>query len=221
MPITDWPQAERPREKLLAQGPAALSDAELLAIFLRTGVPGATAVDLARELIQRFGSLRELLAADRSTFCAAAIARLTARCVLPTPGGPSSTTFSLRSTKPSSCKLSTCSRFIEGWNEKSNSASVLTAGNREARIAVGSRRLLRSVIWAPRSRSIASAAVSLPPSASLKTSSTASREPGNFRSASIARICSRRERVGAFMCWLPRAGHTRPTAVARRRSPER
>ncbi|HEY1077481.1 MAG TPA: DNA repair protein RadC [Fontimonas sp.] len=71
MAITDWPLAERPREKLLAQGPAALSDAELLAIFLRTGVQGVTAVDLARELIQRFGSLRALLAADRGSFCAA------------------------------------------------------------------------------------------------------------------------------------------------------
>ncbi|MEK7758632.1 MAG: UPF0758 domain-containing protein, partial [Pseudomonadota bacterium] len=45
MPITDWPQAERPREKLLARGPETLSDAELLAIFLRTGVAGKTAVD--------------------------------------------------------------------------------------------------------------------------------------------------------------------------------
>ncbi len=71
MAITDWPLQERPREKLLAQGPAALSDAELLAIFLRTGVRGITAVDLARDLITRFGNLRKLLAADRETFCAA------------------------------------------------------------------------------------------------------------------------------------------------------
>ncbi|GMQ90637.1 MAG: DNA repair protein RadC [Gammaproteobacteria bacterium] len=70
MPITDWPAAERPREKLLTKGPEALSDAELLAIFLRSGVPGKTAVDLARELLQRFGSLRELLAASREVFCA-------------------------------------------------------------------------------------------------------------------------------------------------------
>ena len=71
MPITDWPKAERPREKLLARGPEALSDAELLAIFLRTGIPGKTAVDVARELLTRFGGLRELLAAERTTFCAA------------------------------------------------------------------------------------------------------------------------------------------------------
>lgn len=71
MAITDWPAQERPREKLLELGPAALSDAELLAIFLRTGVAGRTAVDLARDLIVRFGSLRRLLAADRDSFCAA------------------------------------------------------------------------------------------------------------------------------------------------------
>ena len=49
MAINDWPLDERPREKLLARGPQALSDAELLAIFLRTGIHGKTAVDLARE----------------------------------------------------------------------------------------------------------------------------------------------------------------------------
>ena len=69
MAITDWPEAERPREKLLHQGPAALSDAELLAIFLRTGVKGLTAVDLARRLLVEHGSLRGLLALERNTFC--------------------------------------------------------------------------------------------------------------------------------------------------------
>jgi DNA repair protein RadC len=69
MPITDWPAEERPREKLLQRGPAALSDAELLAIFLRTGSRGKTAVDLARELLNRFGSLRALLDADLDSFC--------------------------------------------------------------------------------------------------------------------------------------------------------
>jgi DNA repair protein RadC len=68
--IRDWPAAERPRERLLAQGAAALSDAELLALFLRTGVNGKTAVDLARELLQAFGGLRPLLEADRRRFCA-------------------------------------------------------------------------------------------------------------------------------------------------------
>ncbi|GAB4345783.1 MAG: DNA repair protein RadC [Gammaproteobacteria bacterium] len=70
MPITDWPANERPREKLLQRGPEALSDAELLAIFLRTGLPGKTAVDLARELLNDFGGLRPLLEADRRSFCA-------------------------------------------------------------------------------------------------------------------------------------------------------
>lgn len=66
MPISDWPESERPREKLLARGPGALSDAELLAIFLRTGIKGKTAVDLARELLIQFGSLRALLDADHT-----------------------------------------------------------------------------------------------------------------------------------------------------------
>lgn len=70
MPITDWPAGERPREKLLSRGAAALTDAELLAIFLRTGLKGRTAVDLAREQLGRFGSLRALLKARREDFCA-------------------------------------------------------------------------------------------------------------------------------------------------------
>lgn len=68
MSIRDWPAAERPREKLLEQGSASLSDAELLAIFLRTGVSGKSAVDLARHLLHQFGSLRTLLEADQLTF---------------------------------------------------------------------------------------------------------------------------------------------------------
>jgi len=69
MPITDWPMAERPREKLLKQGASALSDAELLAIFLRTGIRGKTAVDLARDLLNDFGGLRHLLSAGQQAFC--------------------------------------------------------------------------------------------------------------------------------------------------------
>lgn len=63
MPITDWPETERPREKLLAQGPSALSDAELLALFIRTGTRGRTALDLARDWLGQCGSLRGLLEA--------------------------------------------------------------------------------------------------------------------------------------------------------------
>lgn len=61
MAITDWPAQERPRERLLALGPASLADAELLAILLRTGVKGKSAVDLARQLLERFGSVAALL----------------------------------------------------------------------------------------------------------------------------------------------------------------
>lgn len=70
MSITDWPAGERPREKLIQRGASALSDAELLAIFLRTGVVGKSAVDLARELLQQFGSLTRLFAAAEAEFCA-------------------------------------------------------------------------------------------------------------------------------------------------------
>jgi DNA repair protein RadC len=63
MAITDWPAAERPRERLLRMGPSSLADSELLAICLRTGVKGKNAVEMARELISHFGSVRNLLAA--------------------------------------------------------------------------------------------------------------------------------------------------------------
>ena len=68
MSIRDWPAAERPREKLLERGASSLSDAELLAIFLRTGVSGRSAVDLARHLLHQFGSLRALLEANLTAF---------------------------------------------------------------------------------------------------------------------------------------------------------
>jgi DNA repair protein RadC len=64
MGIADWPQDRQPREKLLARGEAALSEPELLAIILRTGVRGKSAVDLARELLERFGTLHGLLEAE-------------------------------------------------------------------------------------------------------------------------------------------------------------
>jgi DNA repair protein RadC len=63
MRIADWPEDERPRERLLKLGAAALSEAELLAIFLRTGIAGKSAVELGRELIKHFGSLRRLFGA--------------------------------------------------------------------------------------------------------------------------------------------------------------
>ncbi|KUE87740.1 hypothetical protein ASL20_17170 [Cupriavidus necator] len=64
MTIANWPACERPREKLMESGAAALSDAELLAILLRVGAAGKSAVDLARELLHRFGSLTALFAAE-------------------------------------------------------------------------------------------------------------------------------------------------------------
>ena len=68
MAIKHWPEAERPRERLLKQGAATLSDAELLAIFLRVGVKGASAVDLARTLLGHFGGLNRLFAASAAEF---------------------------------------------------------------------------------------------------------------------------------------------------------
>ncbi len=70
MAIRDWPRDERPREKLLEKGAAALSDAELLAILLRTGTRGSSALDLARDVLKRFRGLRKFIAADRRRFCA-------------------------------------------------------------------------------------------------------------------------------------------------------
>jgi len=71
MAIRDWPVDTRPREKLLRQGVAALSDAELVAVFLRTGVKGKSAVDLGRELLALFGGLSGLCQADKKSACAA------------------------------------------------------------------------------------------------------------------------------------------------------
>lgn len=70
MAITDWPTDERPREKLLAKGAESLADAELLAIFLRVGLPGKSAVDLARDLLTHFGSLEALFHASLKDFSA-------------------------------------------------------------------------------------------------------------------------------------------------------
>lgn len=68
MAINDWPEDQRPRERLIKHGPHHLSDAELLAVFLRVGVTGKSAVDLGREMIRHFGSLNRLFAASLSEF---------------------------------------------------------------------------------------------------------------------------------------------------------
>jgi len=71
MSIRDWPEGERPREKLLKFGAASLSEAELIAIFLRTGTRGRSALDVGRDLLQQFGSVRGLLTAPREQLCKA------------------------------------------------------------------------------------------------------------------------------------------------------
>jgi DNA repair protein RadC len=70
MAITDWPADQRPRERLIKHGPQALSDAELLAVFLRVGVTGKSAVDLGRDMVGHFGSLSGLFAASLESFSA-------------------------------------------------------------------------------------------------------------------------------------------------------
>ena len=93
MAIRDWPIQERPRERLMSAGAASLSDAELLAVFLRTGIRGKSAVDLGRELVTGFGGLSALLGATHASLAAtrgigqakaaqlAAILELAKRCL--------------------------------------------------------------------------------------------------------------------------------------------
>lgn len=69
MSIRDWPDQERPREKLISLGAEALSDAELLAIFLRIGSRGKSAVDLGREMLSHFDGLRGVMEANCKEFC--------------------------------------------------------------------------------------------------------------------------------------------------------
>lgn len=69
MSIKEWPQSERPREKLLNKGPETLSDAELLAIFIRTGLPGKSAIELARDILLESGGLRALLNLPQNQLC--------------------------------------------------------------------------------------------------------------------------------------------------------
>ena len=70
MAITDWPAEQRPRERLIKHGAQALSDAELLAVFLRVGVAGKSAVDLGRDMVTHFGSLGRMFAASLDEFSA-------------------------------------------------------------------------------------------------------------------------------------------------------
>ncbi|HJH08329.1 MAG TPA: JAB domain-containing protein, partial [Psychrobacter pasteurii] len=70
MAIKDWHEDDRPREKLLKHGPEHLTDAEILAIFLRTGTKEQSAIELARSLITQFGSIAELLAAPKESVLA-------------------------------------------------------------------------------------------------------------------------------------------------------
>src|SRR3569833_3377475 len=65
MKITEWPENERPRERLLTRGPQTLSDSELLAVLIGCGKRGITAVDVARQLIKDFGSMSDFLRADK------------------------------------------------------------------------------------------------------------------------------------------------------------
>jgi DNA repair protein RadC len=67
--LKSWPEQDRPREKLLAKGASYLTDAELLAIFLRIGIKGATALDIARSLLTKFGGLRGILESEEKEFC--------------------------------------------------------------------------------------------------------------------------------------------------------
>ena len=69
MKLQQWPRAERPREKLLRHGAAGLSDAELLAIFIRNGIPGRTALDLARECLNRHQDMYHLLSLSVQELC--------------------------------------------------------------------------------------------------------------------------------------------------------
>ena len=68
MTIKDWPEGQRPRERLISKGAAALSDPELLALLLRVGVKGRSAVELGRDLLQQFGSIGGLFGASLLQF---------------------------------------------------------------------------------------------------------------------------------------------------------
>ena len=97
--IVSWPEEERPRERLLSRGPQALTDAELIALLIRVGYKGTSAVELGRQILKRFGSLRAMVEApvigllDVKGLKGAKAAQLTAameiarRVVVPTKRG--------------------------------------------------------------------------------------------------------------------------------------
>src|SRR5881396_1074544 len=121
MAITDWPVQERPRERLLAFGAASLADAELLAILLRTGIKGKSAVDLARQLLGRFGSVGGLLDAGSTNLAetpglgTAKLAQLQAALELavPRPG------VSARFVDPASSRPPTEPKRPRSWRARS------------------------------------------------------------------------------------------------------
>lgn len=69
MTIRDWPTQERPHEKLLARGAQQLSDAELLAIFIHTGIKGKSALDISRDLLNEYRSLKNIIQSSQENFC--------------------------------------------------------------------------------------------------------------------------------------------------------
>lgn len=127
--ITEWPTQDRPRERMLAQGPRVLTDAELLAVFLRTGTRGRSAVDLARDLMTLSGSLRALLSMDQ-------------KVLLATPGmGPAKLA-------PLMAAMELARRLLQETSKERSALSSPSAVRDYLRLAIGSRdREVFLAIW--------------------------------------------------------------------------